>query len=128
MFRIAPKLTFTFDEGEGSLLRPREGMESVKLHITQGPDQGRWTADVQPAGVVWTKDGKHTMDVPGSLQHLYQFLVFFPDPQKREGTAQKVGDAYEFTNVSGGDHYVVGTASDGTISYVQIGKWTIRFK
>ena len=127
-FRIAPKLSFTFNEGEGTLSRPRQGMESVKLHISKGADRGQWTATVQPNGVVWTKDGKHTMDVPASLQRLYQFLVFFPDPQKREGSAQKVGEAYEFTNVSGGDHYVVHLAADGTVADVRINDWTIRFR
>src|SRR5262249_30899798 len=115
-FRVAPKFRFTFNDGDGSLARPRQGMEQLKFHVTRGADRGDWTAEVNATGVVWTKDGKHAADVPGSLQELYQRLTIFPDPQKKEGTAQKSGDAYEFTDANGGDRYVIKVDGSGNIT------------
>ena len=127
-FRIAPKLAFTYTDGDGSLQRPRQGMESVQLNVTKGADRGKWTADVKPNGVVWTKDGKHAEDVPASLQRLYQFLVFYPDPQKKEGAPRPTGAGYEFTDANGGDRYVVQLAKDGSIAEVRINSWRIAFR
>jgi len=124
-FRIAPRFRFTFDDGDGSLVRPRQGQEQVKFHVTRGADRGDWTAEVKPIGVVWTKDGKHASDVPQSLQSLYQRLTIFPDPQKKEGSAQRNGDAYEFTNANGGERYVIKVDGGGNITEMKIGNETI---
>ena len=120
-----PSFSFAFNDGEGTLERPRQGMEQVKLRVTRGADRGEWTAEVKPQGVVWTKDGKHIMDVPPSLQRLYQRLVFFPDPQKKEGTAQHAGDEYSFTDVSN-DRYVVKVDGKGDIAEVRVNDQFIK--
>ena len=124
-FRISPGFHFTFDDGSGSLERPRQGMEQVKLHITRGADRGDWTASVKPNGVVWTKDGKHTMDVSSSLLKLYQRLTLFPDPQKKEGTAHRNGDRFEFTDANGGDRYSIAVGPDGAMTEIRINSQTI---
>ena len=124
-FRIAPRFRFTFNDGEGSLVRPRQGQEQVKFHVTRGADRGDWTAEVKPTGVVWTKDGKHASDVPPSLQMLYQRLTIFPDPQKKEGAAQRNENAFEFTDANGGDRYVIKVDGSGNIREMRIGDQTI---
>lgn len=122
-FRISKRFHFTFNGGEGSLERPRQGMERVKVRT--GHDD--WVAEVKPNGVVWTKDGKHELDVPQSLQQLYQRVTIFPDPQKKEGSAQRVGDTFVFTNANGGEHYVVKVA-DGNIVELKIDNQTMNFR
>lgn len=124
-FRIAPKFHFTFKDGNGSLTRPRQGMEQVRFHVTRGNDRGDWSADVKSSGVVWTKDGKRAASAPVSLLMLYQRLTIFPDPQKKEGAAQKNGDAYEFTNANGGERYVIQVDAGGNIRQMKIGDETI---
>jgi hypothetical protein len=124
-FRISPGFHFTFNDGEGSLKRPRQGMEQLRTHVTRGPDRGDWLAEVKPNGVVWTKDGKHTVDVPQSLQRLYQRLTIFPDPQKKEGTAQRNGNHFEFTDANGGDRYVITVGPDDRITEIRIGETVI---
>ena len=123
-FRISKGFHFTFDGGDGSLDRPRQGMERVKVRT--GRDE--WVAEVKPNGVVWSKNGKHEMDVPQSLQQLYQRVTIFPDPQKREGSAQRAGDAFVFTNANGGEHYAVKVV-DGNIVELKIDgqKMTFRY-
>ena len=124
-FRIAPRFRFTFNDGDGSLVRPRQGQEQVKFHVTRGADRGEWTAEVKPTGVVWTKDGKHAMDIPQRLQTLYQRLTIFPDPQKKEGAAERNGDAFEFTDANGGDRYIIKVDRSGSIREMRIGDLTI---
>lgn len=120
-FRISPGFHFTFNDGEGSLKRPMQGMEQVRIHVTRGSDRGDWLAEVKPNGVVWTKDGKHTVDIPQSLQRLYQRLTIFPDPQKKDGTAQRNGNRFEFTDANGGDRYVITVAPDDRITEIRVG-------
>jgi hypothetical protein len=127
-FRIAPHFQFTFDDGDGSLIRPRQGMEQVKFHVTRGAGRGDWSAEVKPNGVVWTKDGQHAADVPSSLQQLYQRLTIFPDPQKKEGAAQRNGDQYEFTDANGGDRYILTVDAAGNIREMKIGGQTITIR
>ena len=102
-------------------------MEELTIDVTRGADRGRWAASVKPNGVVWTKNGQHVADVPSSLQHLFQRLTIFPDPQKKEGAAQRVGDAYEFTDANSGDRYVV-KVSGGQIVEVRINEERIKIQ
>jgi hypothetical protein len=127
-FRISPGFRFKFNDGEGSLKRPRQGMEQMKVHVASGAGRGDWTAEVKANGVVWTKDGKHTLDVPPALQRLYQRLTFFPDPQKKEGAAQRVGDRFEFTDANGGERYVITTGADGGFRQIRVGELTISIE
>jgi hypothetical protein len=122
-FRISKGFHFTFNGGEGSLERPRQGMERMKVRA--GHDE--WTAEVKPNGVVWSKNGKHEMDVPESLQRLFQRVTIFPDPQKKEGSAQRIGDTFVFTNANGGEHYVVKVV-DGNIVELKIDSQTMTFR
>ena len=122
-FRISKAFHFTFDGGEGSLERPRQGMERVKLRTVHDD----WLAEVKPNGVVWTKNGKHELDVPQSLQQLFQRVTIFPDPQKKEGSPQSAGDTFVFTNANGGEHYVVKVV-DGNIVELKIDDQTMTFR
>jgi hypothetical protein len=122
-FRISKGFHFTFNGGEGALERPRQGMERVKVRT--GHDD--WVAEVKPNGVVWTKNGKHELDVPQSLQRLFQRVTIFPDPQKREGSAQRAGDTFTFTNANGGEHYVV-KLLNGNIVELKIDNQTMTFR
>jgi hypothetical protein len=122
-FRISKGFHFTFNGGEGSLERPRQGMERVRVRT--GHDE--WVAEVKPVGVVWSKNGKHEMDVPESLQRLFQRVTIFPDPQKKEESAQRIGDTFVFTNANGGEHYVVRVV-DGNIVELKIDSQTMTFR
>ena len=106
-FRVSRGFHFTFTDGDGELRRPRQGMEELRVHVARGADRGEWLASVKPTGVVWTKDGGHVADVPQSMQRLFQRLTIFPDPQKKEGAAQRAGDHFEFTDANSGERYVV---------------------
>jgi hypothetical protein len=122
-FRLSKGFHFTFNGGEGLLERPRQGMERVKIRT--GHDA--WTAEVKPNGVVWTKNGKHELNVPQSLQQLFQRVTIFPDPQKKEGSAQRIDDTFTFTNANGGEHYVVKVV-DGNIVELNIDDQTVTFR
>lgn len=128
--RIASHLKFTSTVGDGELSRPTIGAE--KLTITNA--DGAWTAEPKPNGIVWTKKGEHTRNVPQPLERLYQRLTIFPDPQKKEGSpklAATEGDVnrYEFTDANNGDKYVVWVSkSDGHMTKVQIANVTITFQ
>ena len=111
-FRTSPGFAFTFNDGTGELKRPRLGMEEMTVDVARGADRGKWQASVQRNGVVWTKDGQHVTDVPPSLQHLFQRLTIFPDPQKKEGAARRTADGFEFTDANGGDRYAIKLAGD----------------
>ena len=127
-FRIASELHFTFNDGSGELKRPSQGLERLTLHITKGEQRGEWVAEAKPNGVAWTKNGKAANDVPQSLARLYQRLTIFPDPQKKEGSAQRVGDHFEFTDANSGDRYVVEvSAADGSISELRINDLVMTF-
>jgi hypothetical protein len=95
--------------------------------LTVNETSGKWTASVKPNGVVWTKNGKHETDVPQSLQHLFQRLTIFPDPQKKEGKAQPTADGFQFTDASGGDRYVIKT-SEGKIVNIAINDLSIAIR
>ena len=127
-FRIASELHFTFNDGSGELTRPSQGLERLTLHIAKGEQRGEWVAEAKPNGVAWTKNGKAANDVPQSLARLYQRLTIFPDPQKKEGSAQRVGDHFEFTDANSGDRYVVEvSAADGSISELRINDLVMTF-
>src|SRR5436305_1793973 len=81
--------------------------EPFGVGAPRGADRGEWLASVKPTGVVWTKDGAHAADVPQSMQRLFQRLTIFPDPQKKEGAAQRAGDHFEFSDANSGERYVV---------------------
>jgi hypothetical protein len=126
-FRTSPAFHFTYNDGTGSLKRPRQGMEELTLDIARGPDRGKWTASVKPNGVIWTKDGKHESDVPLSLQRLFQRLTIFPDPQKKEGVAQPTPGGFQFTDANGGDRYALETSS-GKIVRITINDLSIAIR
>jgi hypothetical protein len=128
-FRIASGFHFTFNDGSGELKRPTQGMEHAELTVTKGADRGHWVADSTPRGVAWTRDGKAANDVPPPLARLYQRVTLFPDPQKREGSAQRVGDHFEFTDANSGDRYVVKVSpADGSIVEVTVNDLVMTFK
>jgi hypothetical protein len=122
-FRIAKGFHFTFNGGEGLLERPRQGMERMKVRTGNND----WVAEVKPNGVVWTRNSKHETDVPQSLQQLFQRVTIFPDPQKKEGSTQRVGDTFTFTNANGGQHYVV-KVLNGNIVELKIDDQTMTFR
>jgi len=103
-------------------------MERVQIQVTRGPDRGHWLAEAKPNGVVWTKNAKHTTDVPQTLQRLHQRLTFFPDPQKREGAAQRVGDQFVFTDANGGERYAITLGADGGFRVMKVGELTISIE
>lgn len=119
--------------GDGDLTRPRPGQERLALHLRSGSDRGEWRAEVQPSGVVWTRDGKRVAAVPAELAKLYERMTIFPDPQKKEGSARlagREGDAirYDFTDVNTGQRYSVWvSSSDGRIIKLTIDQSTMTF-
>lgn len=128
--RMAAHLQFTSSLGDGEMTRPTLGAERMTV---RGHD-GAWTAEAKPTGIVWMHDGKHASNPPQLLEHLYERLTFFPDPQKKEGSAKLAGEEggsnrYEFTDANNGDRYVVWVSTtDGHIAKLQIGALKIEFR
>jgi hypothetical protein len=127
--RMAARLKFTSSLGDGEMTRSTIGAE----HMTVRAHDGTWTAEAKPAGIVWTHDGKHAASVPQPLEHLYQRLTVFPNPQKKEGSAKLAAheaetNRYEFTDANNGDRYVVWVSTtDGRIVKVKVNELTIAF-
>jgi hypothetical protein len=125
--RMAARLHFASSLGDGEMVRSTIGAERMMVRA----HDGTWTAEAKPAGIVWTHDGKHATSVPQPLEHLYQRLTVFPDPQKKEGSAKlgaREGNAnrYEFTDANNGDRYVVWVSTtDGRIVKVKVNELTI---
>jgi len=124
--RIAAHLRFTTADLEGELSRTRAGQEQVVLEVRQGGSRGKWLAEAKPAGVVWTRDGKHVTDPPADLERLYQRVTIFPDPQKKEGSPLRSATSdglvrYDFTDANNGERYAVTVSrTDGHMTEVQI--------
>ena len=127
--RIAAHIGFASPSGNGEMVRVRIGAERMTLRA----HDGTWTAEAKPSGIVWTHDGKHATNVPQPLEHLYQRLTLFPDPQKKEGSAKLAaheGDTnrYEFTDANNGDRYVVWVSTtDGRMVKLKVDEVTITF-
>lgn len=127
--RMAAHLKFTSSLGDGELTRTTPGAERMTLRA----HDGAWIAEAKPTGIVWTHDGKHATNPPSPLEHLYQRLTLFPDPQKKEGSATLAGNEgetnrYEFTDANNGERYAVWVSTkDGHIVKVQVGALTITF-
>jgi hypothetical protein len=95
--RSAPAYHFDVTIGDakasGDLTRERIGAEKLRFRI--GNDE--WTAERKLTGVAWFRNGKHDTNEPALADRIYQWMTFFPDPQK--SGLQVVGSEGDTTHV-----------------------------
>lgn len=95
--RSAPGYHFDVAVGDakasGDLTRQRIGAEKLRFRI--GNDE--WTAERKLTGVAWFRNGKHDTNEPPLADRIYQWMTFFPDPQK--SGLQVVGTEGDTTHV-----------------------------
>jgi hypothetical protein len=80
-------------KASGDLTRERIGAEKLRFRI--GSDE--WTAERKLTGVAWFRNGKHDTNEPALADRIYQWMTFFPDPQK--SGLQVVGTEGDTTHV-----------------------------
>jgi hypothetical protein len=80
--RSAPGFKFDITIGNlkasGDLARPLLGQERLRVRA-KGEE---WSAERQRSGVAWSRNGKRETNEPEYADRIYQWMVFFPDPQK----------------------------------------------
>jgi hypothetical protein len=129
-FRISAGFTFVIVEpkgilAEGEMTRSTPGMERVHFRA----EGASWLGEAKPAGVVWSRNGKHQQSTPDFTNLVWQRTTTVLDPQKKEGAPQ-LADAkplrgetfnhYHFTNANNGEANDVWVSTgDGRIT-----KWT----
>jgi hypothetical protein len=110
-FRIASQLHFVLEEplttAEGELTRLRPGMERMQFRASGS----QWIGEVQPTGVIWSRDGKPEPRPPAFVERIWQRMTTYVDPQKKEAKAHLDGsdllgdepyNIYSFTSVPTG--------------------------
>jgi hypothetical protein len=127
-----PGFDFALDESgahfEGTLERETIGMERMALRT--GSEQ--WRATTVADGVRWErKEGDSWVvdEAPVWGGRVFQRLTLPLDPQKREGSAQRIDTAdglthYRFTNANSGEQHDVWIDPQGRISRMTIGGTT----
>jgi len=133
-FRISSGFHFTLAEAKGEMSRQTPGMERVSFKA----NGATWTGEAKPAGVVWSRDGKHEMSPPDITNRVWQRTTMVLDPQKKEGTAQLAGvepiagepcNHYHFTNANSGEANDVWVSKkDGRIVKWTAGKSTLELR
>ena len=108
------------------MTRSTPGMERVRF---KSGDGATWVGEAKPAGVVWSRDGKHELSPPDVTNRVWQRTTMVLDPQKKEGAPQLAGvenvngepcNHYHFTNANSGESNDVWVSKkDGRIV-----KWT----
>jgi len=133
-FRISSGFHFTLADANGEMTRQTPGMERVSFKA----NGATWTGEAKPAGVVWSRDGKHEMSPPDITNRVWQRTTMVLDPQKKEGTAQLAGvepiagepcNHYHFTNANSGEvNDVWVSKTDGRIVKWTAGKSTLELR
>lgn len=113
---------------DGAMHRPRPGAEKIVIRTKAS---GEWTAEVQPAGVVWMHAGKRVTDEPAWADRIWQRTTMFLDPQKKEGAPRLAGsdndtNHYHFTDANSGAAYDVYVSKrDGAIRRLRVGTFDL---
>lgn len=134
-FRISSGFHFTLADAKGEMSRQTPGMERVHFKTNNG---ATWTGEAKPAGVVWSRDGKHELSPPDITNRVWQRTTMVLDPQKKEGAAQLAGvepiagepcNHYHFTNANSGETNDVWVSkTDGRIVKWTAGKSTLELR
>ncbi|HSY49637.1 MAG TPA: hypothetical protein VLC46_12550 [Thermoanaerobaculia bacterium] len=134
-FQISAGFHFAMGEAKGEMTRPTPGMERVRFKTGDG---ATWTGEAKPAGVVWTRDGKHELSPPDVTNRVWQRTTMVLDPQKKEGKPQLAGveavsgepcNHYHFTNANSGEvNDVWVSAKDGRIVKWTMGQSTLELR
>ncbi|HXA17194.1 MAG TPA: hypothetical protein VN380_09395 [Thermoanaerobaculia bacterium] len=133
-FRISSGFHFTFQDARGEMSRQTPGLERVTFKASGAT----WTGEAKPAGVVWSRDGRHELSPPDLTNRVWQRTTMVLDPQKKEGTAQLAGvepiagepcNHYHFTNANSGETNDVWVSkTDGRIVKWTAGKSTLELR
>lgn len=120
-------------QAEGEMTRSTPGMERVRFKASDGIS---WIGEAKPAGVVWSRNGKHEQAPPDITNRVWQRTTMVLDPQKKEGGPQLAGteplagellNHYHFTNANSGEANDVWVSStDGRITKWIAGDSTLR--
>ena len=80
--RNAPGYHFDVTIGDvkasGEIARPRAGEEKLRFRV----NNDEWTAERRLTGVAWYRNGTHDTNEPPYADRIYQWMTFFPDPEK----------------------------------------------
>lgn len=125
-FRSAPTFHFALVEdgvqAEGDVTRKTIGTEVVTFK--NGGDE--WRATAGPRGVTWEKRGGgqwKSATPPAFGNRVYQRTTLAFDPQKKEGSAQRVeANHYRFTNANTGEVHDVWVTNESRIARMTIGQ------
>lgn len=134
-FRISAGFNFTYADAKGEMTRTTPGMERVRFKASDG---ATWLGEAKPAGVVWSRDGKHELSPPEVTNRVWQRTTMVLDPQKKEGSAQLAGvesvsgepcNHYHFTNANSGEANDVWVSTkDGRIVKWKAGTATLELR
>lgn len=95
--RTSPGYHFDMAIGDvkasGELTRPQAGREQLRFRA--GSEE--WKAERKLTGVTWYRNGTHDANEPPYADRIYQWMTFFPDPQK--SNVQVVGTEGDETHI-----------------------------
>jgi len=134
-FRISSGFHFAMTDAKGEMTRSTPGMERVRF---KSGDGATWVGEAKPAGVVWSRDGKHELSPPEVTNRIWQRTTMVLDPQKKEGAPQLAGvesingepcNHYHFTNANSGEANDVWVSTkDGRIVKWKAGTATLELQ